>query len=1449
MLVWPDSVANKTWKIGPFTERMAALQFFQTQRFVSWDPYAHSDWDSGLFSKYAASGQHVYGINVNSSKSGGVRWGFAMTDQSYMHHPEHCGFAGVGIGGGGGSSTAQKGAGDITHSRKLSYRALLFGRRHAGSGGTIGLQRWRGTGGNASVVSLAACQGACDAAAPPFYTLVRRGWRCKSPDSGFGAKMTLGQCADACKHYPTCTHFRHEQPTGWSTSTANNCWMEMFRSTVCDHGWSSAGSVGTKSATYVLQMADTGDSRNATRCAGQVQFGPECRGELCACRFVSHRNSGCAATAAAPKGTNASVHTKGTRFVRLSFNTLIYRETHVNELEVYERGAAVSAVKYRTLTLSANLARAAQTCTSVGGKTTCTSVGGKTMKQTGLATKYGKVGNVIDGKIADWQVGAYWHTYPGSGFVVDLGKSVDVGQVMAWQRSCCCPEKLQNFKITLLADDGAGYIGAAQGERDYHGMPHTTSVGSVDFSTPHHVVALRDNLPEPIFVQRLADTAWIDSVSPSSGFPGTTVIIRGQGFTGKSSDWSVALGDAPCAATRVYNATTIGCTVPGPHAAGSAPLFVSSANLGAAGPEAPLTFTYQLAVDGISPARGSIFGGQRIRITGRGFPLYSAGAGGASVRVGGEACTMVASNASSLECVTPVISAYHATNANGSRLVSRDLVSSATVDLELTVVATSSLYDPTAVLLREHALLTRHVPCTGGDWARRIQARSCRTGVYDPKIATAIAARGFVDCNSKCLYEVKFDAPPKSALVPIALTGEAALLAAAARSRVARFAFAGNLRETAANSGDEPLPHADLACPPSKGYCLDSDARDQNSGVARAPGNYASAASCLAWCRTRAGSTGCEYIDRGASTDGCYAHTAQVSHGSGSSGYTCFVFDRCTRTAAAAAWTGASTNSMSLVNKGGSGCTSSKKCTRCQGDCDRDSDCSEGLLCWQRNGKEHVPGCMIGGGGDVNNYDFCYAPMNGRLPKAVYASSYAKEYSWGSSTTGLLLGDSTRLGITGGAFTLSAWVYIANAGTISVASSGVDAAGNLVNLAIANYRPTMSFGTFRSACANSSNYAPRVAANTWTHVAWVYEAGHQTMRTYVSGKEHAECIGRLSYRGKGGFTLGGTPPSGSSRFQGKMRGVELHNASLGAATLAAAVGSHGRRIWRWNTAWCWDDSSAVNTYHASCVGDSAFNVIKAMATSRSGLNQSFTYDRRLTPLVHTLSRLNGTTAGGTTVTITGQGFGTGGVDVLLDGVACATSRKQVGQYRSRNLCAWGEIQRARGQDMVAVDCSNLGSNDTHITCLTNPLPPRLGPPSAAVVDVIVPGKGRAELLPKASSHGAVAKREHLAWTYTNLWSAKTTWGGNDLPRSGDSIVVTSGEYIMLDMSPPRPVTALLPQPPTPPSLPVRVLARACLWCFGRSNSGVNLPSCVKSTPDPCLTPRISAPAFAAACTW
>ena len=43
----------------------------------------------------------------------------------------------------------------------------------------------------------------------------------------------------------------------------------------------------------------------------------------------------------------------------------------------------------------------------------------------------------------------------------------------------------------------------------------------------------------------------------------------------------------------------------------------------------------------------------------------------------------------------------------------------------------------------------------------------------------------------------------------------------------------------------------------------------------------------------------------------------------------------------------------------------------CQGDCDSDSDCGEGLLCWQRNDFDQVPGCE---GPGTSGWDYCYAP-------------------------------------------------------------------------------------------------------------------------------------------------------------------------------------------------------------------------------------------------------------------------------------------------------------------------------------------------------------------------------------------------------------------------------------------------------------------------------------------
>ena len=54
---------------------------------------------------------------------------------------------------------------------------------------------------------------------------------------------------------------------------------------------------------------------------------------------------------------------------------------------------------------------------------------------------------------------------------------------------------------------------------------------------------------------------------------------------------------------------------------------------------------------------------------------------------------------------------------------------------------------------------------------------------------------------------------------------------------------------------------------------------------------------------------------------------------------------------------------------------------RCEGDCDRDTDCAGKMKCYQRNDKRQIPGCKTGGGGDNNGWDYCFAdPTYGRPP-------------------------------------------------------------------------------------------------------------------------------------------------------------------------------------------------------------------------------------------------------------------------------------------------------------------------------------------------------------------------------------------------------------------------------------------------------------------------------------
>lgn len=61
---------------------------------------------------------------------------------------------------------------------------------------------------------------------------------------------------------------------------------------------------------------------------------------------------------------------------------------------------------------------------------------------------------------------------------------------------------------------------------------------------------------------------------------------------------------------------------------------------------------------------------------------------------------------------------------------------------------------------------------------------------------------------------------------------------------------------------------------------------------------------------------------------------------------------------------------------GRDGCNEQSTCPACSGDCDTDADCQNGLKCYERarDTSPQVPGCGVGGPGDIAGADYCYDP-------------------------------------------------------------------------------------------------------------------------------------------------------------------------------------------------------------------------------------------------------------------------------------------------------------------------------------------------------------------------------------------------------------------------------------------------------------------------------------------
>eukprot|EP01047_Picozoa_sp_COSAG01_P005977 COSAG01_NODE_212_length_21797_cov_14.197806_12_plen_228_part_00 len=66
-----------------------------------------------------------------------------------------------------------------------------------------------------------------------------------------------------------------------------------------------------------------------------------------------------------------------------------------------------------------------------------------------------------------------------------------------------------------------------------------------------------------------------------------------------------------------------------------------------------------------------------------------------------------------------------------------------------------------------------------------------------------------------------------------------------------------------------------------------------------------------------------------------------------------------------------------LTIRTSSDCSAKSPCGQCQGECDADNECEQGLSCLERHGRQPVPGCRLGGQGDLADHAYCHVTPGG----------------------------------------------------------------------------------------------------------------------------------------------------------------------------------------------------------------------------------------------------------------------------------------------------------------------------------------------------------------------------------------------------------------------------------------------------------------------------------------
>ncbi|XP_063856678.1 fibrocystin-L-like isoform X4 [Scylla paramamosain] len=170
-----------------------------------------------------------------------------------------------------------------------------------------------------------------------------------------------------------------------------------------------------------------------------------------------------------------------------------------------------------------------------------------------------------------------------------------------------------------------------------------------------------------------------------------------------------------------------------------------------------------------------------------------------------------------------------------------------------------------------------------------------------------------------------------------------------------------------------------------------------------------------------------------------------------------------------------------------------------------------------------------------------------------------------------------------------------------------------------------------------------------------------------------------------------------------------------------------------------DSTTAITCVAPALPHSEADVTCDVVVSSPNGLSASllggFTYQLALTLSLTGLEPQRGGTAGGTSLTLTGTGFGLSGNKVTIGGSEC-----KVTQEGPTSITCITEAHQGSGQFQVKVTA---------------------------------PGKGL-----------AAAQNNSGIFSYFDLWSSPFTWGSEPPPSQGQLVVVTQGKTLLLDQSTP-----------------------------------------------------------------